>query len=132
MQRKSKTTSCVGEPYQRLMLQHSTEHPPVSLGIFLGLEARQLTDFVAMSIFRHYALYQHCLVCPRELVTLHVDMALERPLPPPDLLTSKMIEKPRKTVTKERTVLTTKKSSKQVLGEDVPEEVLVARSLDEA
>lgn len=141
MQRKSKLTSCVGEPYtssecfaeyQRLMLQHCTENPPMSLGIFLGAEARQLTDFAAMSIFRHYALYQYCLVCPRELVTLHVDMALEKPFPPPDLMTGKIDTRKRKTAAKERAVRPPRKSSKEALIEDIPEEEKVARSLDEA
>jgi hypothetical protein len=141
MQRKSKVTTCVGEPYtssecfaeyQRLMLQHCTENPPCSLGIFLGAEARQLTDCAAMSIFRHYALYQYCLVCPRELVTLHVDMSLESPLPPPNLMIGKLDTRKRKTVTKERGVRPIRTSSKEVLAEEVPEEELVLRHLDQA
>jgi len=141
MQRKSKLTSCVGEPYtssecfaeyQRMMLQHCTENPPISLGIFLGAEARQLTDFAAMSIFRHFALYQYCLVCPRELVTLHVDMALEKPLQPPDLMTGKIDTRKRKTLVKERAVRAPQQSSKEVLAEEIPEDELVNRELDEA
>eukprot|EP00928_Gymnodinium_smaydae_P078592 TRINITY_DN62714_c0_g1_i1.p1 TRINITY_DN62714_c0_g1~~TRINITY_DN62714_c0_g1_i1.p1 ORF type:complete len:349 (+),score=87.37 TRINITY_DN62714_c0_g1_i1:124-1170(+) len=85
------------EEYERLILQHSCEAPPERLALLSGSEVRLLTDFVTVTLFKQFRLYQYCINVEREVHTLHFFECAERPQPPPDLNTAK----PRKQRSKE-------------------------------
>lgn len=100
MRRKSNNTTHPGESYtnletfhefQELMVAHAVNQPPEQIEVFLGSEGRLLTDHTTLTFFKHYLLYQYCLIFPREVETLRTDVKLESPLPPPPLNTAKEI-----------------------------------------
>jgi len=71
--------------FQTRILAHARQDPPQRLGIFRDSEVRLLTDFAAVTLFKHYLLYQYCLNFDREIETLRFNPFLERPSAPPDL-----------------------------------------------
>lgn len=82
--------------FQKLLLAHSANNPssPQQLDVFLGTEARLLADFASMTIFKHYLLYQYCLIFPREVETLRCEVALEAPFAPPNLRRARLLSGP--------------------------------------
>merc|ERR1711907_336589 len=85
------------EEFQQLVLMHSRQDPPQSLGIFRDSEVRLLTDFASVTLFKHYLLYQYCINFDREIETLRFNPHVERPSAPPDLSMGpqKKVERPR-------------------------------------
>eukprot|EP00953_Heterococcus_sp_UTEX-ZZ885_P036473 18787-Heterococcus_DN1.PRE.2 len=47
------------ERFKELVLQHSVERPPWSIGIFTLEDAAAITEYTVNSYFRHYHLYKH-------------------------------------------------------------------------
>jgi hypothetical protein len=103
MKRPSPTSSTQGEPYtcpdcfreyQRLCLQHAVDKPPSSVAYFVSSQVRLLTDFVNLTLMKHFHLYQYCLLHAREVDTVRVDVTLEEPSAPPDLNQAKLREEP--------------------------------------
>jgi hypothetical protein len=101
MKRPSPTSSTQGEPYtcpdcfreyQRLCLQHAVDKPPSSVAYFVSSQVRLLTDFVNLTLMKHFHLYQYCLLHAREVDTVRVDVTLEEPSAPPDLNEAKLRE----------------------------------------
>jgi len=88
------TAECFQE-FQRLLLQHSVSKPPERLDVFRVSEARLLTDFASVTLFKHFLLYQFCINCSQEVQTLRFQQPLQRPLPPPDLSTARPRPRPR-------------------------------------
>mmetsp|Transcript_107761 Transcript_107761/g.304841 ORF Transcript_107761/g.304841 Transcript_107761/m.304841 type:complete len:377 (-) Transcript_107761:72-1202(-) len=77
-------TTCF-KKFEQLILTHSARDPPSRLDIFRGSEVRLLTDFAAMTLFKHFLLYQYCVNFDCEVQTLRFGVAVERPLAPPEL-----------------------------------------------
>merc|ERR1712224_476426 len=64
--------------------------------IFLGSQAKILTDFTSMTLFKHYLLYQYLLYHNRETEVLRFEMNYEQPLPPPDLSAARLVRPDRR------------------------------------
>jgi hypothetical protein len=79
------TSEICFKEFQHIMLSHARQEPPDRLGIFRDSEVRLLTDFAAVTLFKHYLLYQYCMNFDREVETLRFNPQLERPSAPPDL-----------------------------------------------
>lgn len=106
MHLRSTTSSFIGEPrsmsecfteFKRLLMAHAVAPKPgapPTLAIFTVPEARQLTDFVTGAFFQHFLLYQSVLVSPQESLLKRVEVVLERPRPPLDLRTAKLVHAP--------------------------------------
>jgi len=100
MKRPSPTSPTQGEPYtcpdcfreyKRLVMLHAVDKPPAA-AYFVSSEVRLLTDFVNLTIMKHFHLYQYCFLFPREVETVRVDVTLEEPSAPPDLNEAKLRE----------------------------------------
>jgi hypothetical protein len=78
--------------YKRLIMMHAVENPPTSLAIFVSSEVRLLTDYVNLTLMKHFHLYQYCLLFPREVDTVRVEVSLEEPCDPPSLANAKLLE----------------------------------------
>merc|ERR1719258_676672 len=76
------------------MMQHAVEKPPNSVAYFVSSQVRLLTDFVNLTLMKHFHLYQYCLLHAREVDTVRVDVTLEEPSAPPDLNQAKLREEP--------------------------------------
>merc|ERR1711879_548102 len=74
--------SCFKE-FRRLILQHAVKDPSGQPAVFTGDEVRMLTDFVKLTFFKHFLLYQYCLNFALELHTLEFKVELDKPPPPP-------------------------------------------------
>lgn len=74
--------------FENYIRDHSvgSKHP-----IFLTEQAKLLTDFASMTLFKHYLLYQYLLYHNRETEVLRFEMNYEQPLPPPDLTGARLI-----------------------------------------
>merc|ERR1711985_105709 len=68
-----------------------SKHP-----IFLTEQAKLLSDFASMTLFKHYLLYQYMLYHPRETQVLRFEMNYEQPLPPPDLSAARLVRSDRR------------------------------------
>merc|ERR1711964_746965 len=79
--------------YKELMVAHAVDKPDTSL-IFVTSEVRLLTDFVSLTLMKHYHLYQYCLHNSREVDVMRVQVAVEEPLAPLDLSRAKLFEEP--------------------------------------
>merc|ERR1719488_99439 len=99
--RKSPTSDTHGEPYtcpdcfreyKRLILLHALDRPPEQVLVFVSSEVRLLTDFVNLTLMKHFHLYQYCLLFPREVDTVRVEVSLEEPCDPPSLANAKLLE----------------------------------------
>jgi hypothetical protein len=99
----SPTSPTQGEPYtcpdcfreyKRLILSHSVDKPPASMALFVSSEVRLLTDFVNLTIMKHFHLYQYCLLFAREVDTVRAEVSLEEPSPAPSLFNAKLREDP--------------------------------------
>merc|ERR550537_73753 len=64
--------------------------------IFLCSQAKLLTDFASMTLFKHYLLYQYLLYNDREREVLRFEMDYEQPLPPPDLSEARLVRADRR------------------------------------
>jgi len=78
--------------YKRLIMMHAVENPPTSMAIFVSSEVRLLTDYVNLTLMKHFHLYQYCLLFPREVDTVRVEVSLEDPCEPPSLANAKLLE----------------------------------------
>jgi hypothetical protein len=78
--------------YKKLIMMHAVENPPSSLAIFVSSEVRLLTDYVNLTLMKHFHLYQYCLLFPREVDTVRVEVSLEEPCDPPSLANAKLLE----------------------------------------
>jgi len=78
--------------FEQMMRDHSVG--PNS--IFLGSQAKILTDFTSMTLFKHYLLYQYLLYHKRETEVLRFEMNYEQPLPPPDLSAARLVRPDRR------------------------------------
>lgn len=83
-------TDCFAH-FQKLMIDHSAPRPPEQIEIFAGTEARHLTDFVSLTLFKQYLLYQYCWVFDREVETLRWQAEMQVPQGPPDLNLAELI-----------------------------------------
>merc|ERR1711985_85884 len=68
-----------------------SKHP-----IFLTEQAKLLTGFASMTLFKHYLLYQYMLYHARETEVLRFEMNYEQPLPPPDLSAARLVRPDRR------------------------------------
>jgi len=59
-------------------------------------QAKLLTDFASMTLFKHYLLYQYLLYHNRETEVLRFEMNYEQPLPPPDLTGARLVRQDRR------------------------------------
>jgi hypothetical protein len=78
--------------YKRFIMMHAVENPPTSMAIFVSSEVRLLTDYVNLTLMKHFHLYQYCLLFPREVDTVRVEVSLEEPCDPPSLANAKLLE----------------------------------------
>merc|ERR1719159_1574214 len=101
MTQPSPTSPTQGEPYtcpdcfreyKRVLMQHAVDKPPDSMAVFVSSEVRLLTDFVNLTLMKHFHLYQYCLLFPREVDTVRVEVSLEEPCDPPSLANAKLLE----------------------------------------
>jgi len=102
--RKSPTSDTHGEPYtcpdcfreyKRLILLHALDRPPEQVLVFVSSEVRLLTDFVNLTLMKHFHLYQYCLLYNREVDTVRIEVSLEEPFcTPPSLEHAKLKEEP--------------------------------------
>jgi len=83
------------QEFQQLLLNHSVSSPPDRLDIFRVSEAKLLTDFASVTLFKHFLLYQFCTNCEQEVQTLRVRRTIQRPLPPPDLASARHRPRPK-------------------------------------
>eukprot|EP00746_Dinoflagellata_sp_MGD_P000735 gnl/MRDRNA2_/MRDRNA2_101335_c0_seq1.p1 gnl/MRDRNA2_/MRDRNA2_101335_c0~~gnl/MRDRNA2_/MRDRNA2_101335_c0_seq1.p1 ORF type:complete len:305 (+),score=79.02 gnl/MRDRNA2_/MRDRNA2_101335_c0_seq1:46-960(+) len=72
------------------------EHSVGPNAIFFTSQAKLLTDFASMTLFKHYLLYQYLLYHDRETEVLRFEMNYEQPLPPPDLSAARLVNAGRK------------------------------------
>jgi hypothetical protein len=79
------TADACFKEFQRLILQHAVNNPPVELQLLTGSEVRLLTDFVKTTLFKHFLLYQYCVNFDVQLRTLRFNVEVERPMQPPKL-----------------------------------------------
>merc|ERR1719395_412231 len=93
MKRPSPCPDCFRE-YKRLCMQHAVDKPPSCVAYFQASQVRLLTDFVNLTLMKHFHLYQYCLLFAREVDTVRVDVTLECPSAPPDLNQAKLREEP--------------------------------------
>lgn len=79
--------------FENYIRDHSvgSKHP-----IFLTEQAKLLTDFASMTLFKHYLLYQYLLYHNRETEVLRFEMNYEQPLPPPDLTGARLVRQDRR------------------------------------
>jgi hypothetical protein len=78
--------------YKRLIMMHAVEKPPAMMAIFVSSEVRLLTDYVNLTLMKHFHLYQYCLLFPREVDTVRVEVSLEDPCDAPSLANAKLLE----------------------------------------
>ncbi|CEM09086.1 unnamed protein product [Vitrella brassicaformis CCMP3155] len=106
--------------FQESMLHHSLEAPPNSLGVFSVPEAKLLTKFATDTYFKHYKLYQYCLVYPRELEVVEMELEVEKPFPPPPLADAVEVTPPQQPTTQAATQ--EEQPSAAAAAEGAPEE----------
>jgi len=53
--------------FRDLLLQHSVQRPPYSVGLFCLQDVTAITDFASRSFFRHYMLYKYCFTKKTEM-----------------------------------------------------------------
>jgi hypothetical protein len=53
--------------FKELLLQHSVQRPPFSIGLFPLADVRTITDFMSTGYFRHYMLYKYAYTKRTEL-----------------------------------------------------------------
>jgi hypothetical protein len=78
--------------FEQLMRDHSVGPN----AIFLCSQAKILTDFASMTLFKHYLLYQYMLYHNRETEVIRFEMNYEQPLPPPDLSAARLVRPDRR------------------------------------
>merc|ERR1712196_283268 len=78
--------------FEQLIRDHSVG----SGAIFPGSQAKLLSDFASMTLFKHYLLYQYLLYHDRETEVLRFEMNYEQPLPPPDLSAARLVKPDRR------------------------------------
>jgi len=84
------------QSFKELLLAHCRSEPPARLDIFKDSEAKLLTDFATVTLFKHYLLYQYCINFDREIETLRFHPYVERPCAPPDLKVAALAHRERK------------------------------------
>lgn len=55
------------EHFKELLLMHSVQRPPYSIGLFALSDARAITDFFSAGYFRHYMLYKYAFTRKTEM-----------------------------------------------------------------
>jgi len=55
------------EHFRELLLMHSVQRPPFSVGLFTLSDAKAITDFLSAGYFRHYLLYKYAFTKKTEL-----------------------------------------------------------------
>jgi hypothetical protein len=78
--------------FEQMMREHSVGPN----AIFLCSQAKILSDFASMTLFKHYLLYQYLLYNSRETEVLRFEMNYEQPLPPPDLSAARLVRPDRR------------------------------------
>lgn len=78
--------------FERLIRDHSVG----ANAIFLCSQAKLLSDFASMTLFKHYRLYQYSLYHDRETEVLRFEMDYDPPLPPPDLSAARLVHPDRR------------------------------------
>lgn len=53
--------------FRDLLLQHSVQRPPFSVGLFALQDVTAITEFASRSFFRHYLLYKYCFTKKTEM-----------------------------------------------------------------
>jgi len=83
--------------FQRLLLDHAANRPPDQLEIFQLSEAKLLTDYVSLSFFKHYLLFQYVLIFPREVETLRLERPVDAPMASmlPELQNARLLPEPK-------------------------------------
>ena len=81
--------------FRDLLLQHSVQRPPYSVGLFALQDVTAITEFASRSFFRHYMLYKYCFTKKTEMtfssiytytLTATADpLAVDPPVGPPGL-----------------------------------------------
>lgn len=55
------------EHFKELLLKHSVQRPPYSIGLYTLNDARAITDFFSAGYFRHYMLYKYAFTKKTEM-----------------------------------------------------------------
>ncbi|OQS07604.1 hypothetical protein THRCLA_20107 [Thraustotheca clavata] len=83
--RSTPTISSSFNRFQALILQHSVERPPMSMGIFTASDVNLIVEYITNSYYRHFHLYQSIFIPHTHLSIIQVScMEINRikPLPP--------------------------------------------------
>jgi len=129
---------------KRLLVEHSVERPPYSVGIFSSNDIRCITDHVADNYYRHYKLYRYILTkkrvldfsikadtveVPAPVKPLHEAMT-EDDVREPDI--EKVAEEEPKQLTEEEVALAEEKEDEDLLSDPKTDMIqkLVAKRLE--
>ena len=126
--------------FKSLMLQHSLECPPDKFKVYNKLQMRSLTDFMAMTFFRHYLAYELAFTRDQELRRLPLNVVVETPLRPVPLSKGQEVERPKppepeveapeiEKAPEEEPVDAAEDSGTAVEGEDAEEEIVLPERL---
>eukprot|EP00743_Colponemidia_sp_Colp-15_P002599 GILK01002816.1.p1 GENE.GILK01002816.1~~GILK01002816.1.p1 ORF type:complete len:233 (+),score=36.85 GILK01002816.1:53-700(+) len=55
------------QQFKTLLLRHSVQRPPYSIGVFSESDVRSIADFVTNSFYRHYKLYMYAFNMKKQL-----------------------------------------------------------------